>query len=164
MPHWDPKDEPRKDITPASWWVWCCWLQKGMSGHLIYGCAAPSSREPGWHKNDSLDLAASGQLEIRQRTLPDREFNAFQDRLNAGSIALELLAGPDAPSAAIMATRVILQQALGQGAARVTAHYSLAGRTEAIPYRSRIATPYHLRFAAADRPLRSRDARNLPDT
>ena len=72
-----------------------------------------------------MELAGAGRLEIRQRTLVDQEFKAFQDRLNAGSIALGLLAGPGAPGAAIKATRVILQQGLGQGAARVTAYYSL---------------------------------------
>jgi hypothetical protein len=123
----DLQDEPPKDSmpSPASWWIWCCWLQQRASGHFIYGGAAPSSREPGWSKDGSFDLAGLGQLEIRQRTLAAQGFRIFHDQLNAGSITLDLLAVPGAPGAAIKATRVILQQGLGHTAARITTYYSL---------------------------------------
>ncbi len=92
---------------------------------MIYGCAAPTSGEPGWSKDDSWALEGVGQLVIRQRTLVGQTFQDFQDQLNAGSIALDPAMGPGAPSAAIKGTRAILQQGLGQSAARVTTHYSL---------------------------------------
>lgn len=111
--------------NPASWWIWCCWLRQGGSDHLVYGCAAPTSRKSGWTNDRSFELASLGQLEIRQRTLAHRAFDTFQNQLKAGSITLDLLAGDGAPRAAVKATRAILQRALGHTAARVTTYYSL---------------------------------------
>lgn len=111
--------------SPESWWIWCGWLLQDSAAHFVYGCATRCSRAPGWSQDASLQLAGSGRLEIRQRTVIDDAFRAFQDQLNADAIALEVVAGSGAPSAAIKARRVILQQGLGHSAARVTAFYFL---------------------------------------
>src|SRR5580700_4486929 len=123
----DQKDEPAANGTasPASWWIWSGWLRQDASTPFVYGCAARCWRAPGWSQDGSLELADCGQLEIRQRTVTDDAFQAFQDQLNAGAIALELLFGPGAPNAAIKAKRLIVQWGLGHSAARVTAFYSL---------------------------------------
>lgn len=120
-------DEPLEDVTPEplAWWTWCCWLRKDASDYFIYGCAAKTLREPGWSNDSSFGLGELGRLEIRQRTLTDHGFEVFQNQLNAGSIAINLVAGDGPPAAAVKATRAVLQRALGHTAARVTTYYSL---------------------------------------
>ena len=123
----DLQDQDAKSSTSnhLSWWIWCCWLRQRTATYFVYGCAAPSSREPGWIKDCALQLAALGQLEIRQKTLADDAFRHFQEELSAGSIRLDLLTSAGAPVATVRATRAIVQQGLGHSAARVTAYYSL---------------------------------------
>lgn len=133
-------DQPPEHATPSppSWWTWCCWLRQDTSDHFIYGCAARTLREPGWSNDSSFEVGELSRLEVRQRTLTDHAFQAFQNQLTAGSIAIDLLARNGPPAVPVKATRAVLQRALGHTAARVTTYYSLPdiagliGKTEGV--------------------------------
>jgi hypothetical protein len=110
---------------PTSWWVWFGWLRRDAISGFVYGCAARNSRPSGWTEDRAIDLPGAGRLEVRQRTVTDAAFRVFKEELKGGSIKPEFLLSPGAPDAAIAATRVIVQDGLGQSAARVTTYYSL---------------------------------------
>ena len=109
----------------GSWWVWFGSLRRDAISGFVYGCAARNFRPPGWTEDRAIDLPGAGRLEVRQRTVTDATFRVFEEELKAGSIKPEALLGPGAPDATVAATRVIVQDGLGQSAARVTTYYSL---------------------------------------
>ena len=117
---------------PISWWVWFGWLRRDAISGFVYGCAARNFRPPGWAEDRAIDLPGAGRLEVRQRTVTAAAFRVFEDELKTGSIKPESLLGPGAPDVAVGATRVILQDGLGQSAARVTTFYSLPDVAELI--------------------------------
>jgi hypothetical protein len=110
---------------PYSWWVWFGSLRRDAISSFVYGCAARNFRPPGWTADRAIDLPGAGHLEVRQRTVTDAAFRVFEEELKAGSIKPESLLSLAAPDAAVAATRVIVQDGLGQSAARVTTYYSL---------------------------------------
>jgi hypothetical protein len=111
---------------PNSWWVWFGWLRGDAVSTFVYGCAARNVRPAGWTEDRAIDLpGGAGHLELRERTLTDAEFRVLEQELKTGWINPKSLLGPNAPVAAVAATRVILQEGLGQSAARVTTYYSL---------------------------------------
>jgi hypothetical protein len=110
---------------PTSWWVWFGWLRRDAISRFVYGCAARNSRPSGWTEDRAIDLPGAGRLEVRQRTVTDAAFRVFEKELKAGLIKPESLLGPGAPNATVAATRVIVQDGLGQSAPRVTTYYSL---------------------------------------
>src|ERR1700733_13252159 len=111
--------------SPNSWGVWFGSLRRDAPSSFVYGCAARNFRPPGWTADRAIDLPGAGRLEVSQRTMTDAAFRVFEDELKTGSIKPESLLSLATPEAAVAAMRVIVQNGLGQSAARVRTYYSL---------------------------------------
>ncbi|AWL96806.2 VPA1262 family N-terminal domain-containing protein [Bradyrhizobium ottawaense] len=114
------------DTRPAgSWWIWICWLEREGGGGFVYGCAARVSRPAGWSNDHGIPLADVGHVRIAQRTVGNGTFQLFEDALHAGIIDLGSLLGQLPFQVKVAATRLVIQEALGQSAVRGRLFYTL---------------------------------------
>jgi cytochrome c551/c552 len=75
--------------------------------------------------DSSFEIPGAGRLLVCQRTVTDDAFASFRAAVDAGTIAPEPQIGRKAVKARIAATRAVLQEGLGQTAARATLYYTL---------------------------------------
>jgi hypothetical protein len=68
-------------LDPISWWVWFGWLRRDAISGFVYGCAARNFRLAGWTRDSAIDLPGTGRLEVRQCTVTDAAFRAFEEEL-----------------------------------------------------------------------------------
>jgi hypothetical protein len=109
----------------TSWWMWICWVDDHADGGFVYGCAAQSSRPPGWHEDRTVEIADAVKLLVSQRTVSDDDFRRFRQAAEEGAIKPHLLGCTMTREHRTAHVRRIVQDGLGQTAARVVACYTL---------------------------------------
>src|ERR1700730_5419698 len=87
--------------------------------------AARTFRPAGWVEDQSVDMPGAGQLVISQRLVTDDVFSTFQNALDMGRVAPDLLLGRTASPAKITAARAVIQECLRHSAARAALYYTL---------------------------------------
>jgi hypothetical protein len=122
----DPQSaETLEPLPTTSWWIWVCALERATAARFVYGCAARCFRQARWTHRSEHEVPGAGQLVIQQRTLTENTFQVFRGTLDAGRIKPDLLVGEAFPEPPIADTRHLIQEALGQTAAKAAIYYTL---------------------------------------
>jgi hypothetical protein len=117
-------DSTEYETASRSWWLWMAWIERTDGGGLVYGCAAPNSRLPGWNDEAAIDIPG-GKLVVHQATVADEIFARFREAVSAGQLDVSSVLPSRKGQVRIAATRAILQTGLGQSGVRTVLHYTL---------------------------------------
>jgi hypothetical protein len=109
----------------TSRWVWIALFEREGVRSFIYGCAAQSFHSSDWHKETRVEISGGGRLIVRQVTVDEKTFSAFQQKLDAGAIDPGLLFASLTFQVSVAARRVIFREALGQSGVRTDLYYTL---------------------------------------
>jgi hypothetical protein len=120
-----PSEETLETRPRPSWWIWIGALEYASTARFVYGCAARCFGKARWTYRSEHEIPGTGRIIIQQRTVTEDTFQVFRGALDAGLIKPELLLGEAFPETAIAVTRHLIQEALGQTAAKATIYYTL---------------------------------------
>jgi len=109
----------------ASWWIWIARIEREGDGGFVYGCAARTLRTPGWCDEASFDISRGGRLIVQQCIVTDEIFDRVRAEFDAGMIDTTSLQPSRIVQARIAASRLILQDGLGQSGIRTVLHYTI---------------------------------------
>jgi hypothetical protein len=109
----------------VSWWLWISWTERANGGGLVYGCAAHNFHPAGWAEDASFEIPGGGQLFIHQCTVTDEVFGRFRNALDAGMVDTGSAISSKVIQARVAATRVVIQEGLGQSAVPTGLYYTL---------------------------------------
>jgi hypothetical protein len=109
----------------ASWWIWIARIEREGDGGFVYGCAARTLRAPGWRDEAGFDISGGGRLIVQQCIVADELFNRVRAQFDAGMIDTTPLQPSRIIRARIAASRLILQDGLGQSGIRTVLHCTI---------------------------------------
>jgi hypothetical protein len=74
---------------------------------------------------NAIEIPGAGQLRISQHLVRDDVFGVFRDALDAGAVAPDSVLGRTVAPSKVAATRAVIQDCVGQTAARATLYYTV---------------------------------------